>query len=96
MPKDKKTTEKKTQPRQYIAIAHAEDKALAEDCLRLLSDNEIDAEMEPGKKRTYTIKVAKGRFNEAYIIIHSHLTPEGFFDIHTETIPIKTDPNQAA
>ena len=89
MPKRKEDIQE-PQPSKYIAIAQAEDKALGEDCLRLLRDNEIAAEMELGKKRTYTIKVTQGRFNEAYILIHSHLTPEGFFDIHTETTQQKT------
>ncbi len=95
MPKEKKSSQK-TELQQYIVIAQAEDKALAEDCLRLLKDNEISAEMEQAKKRTYTIKVSPGRFNEAYIIIQSRLTPEGFFNIHTEQTQQKKDPNQAA
>jgi len=80
---------------KYISIAQARDVPLAEDCVRLLKDNEIEAKLEESKRNTYAVKVDEGRFNEAYIIIQSHLTPEGFFDIHSETMQIK-DPNQAA
>jgi hypothetical protein len=94
MPRRKKS-ESKEKTVQYVSIAQASDKPLAEDCAHLLKDNEIEAIVEELKRNTYIVKVDEGRFNEAYIIIQSHLTPEGFFDMHTETMQIK-DPTQAA
>lgn len=91
MPRHKKNTVHKN----YTSIAQAEDLPLAEDCVRLLKDNEIEAKIKQAKKQTYMIQVEEGRFHEAYIIIQSHLTAEGFFDIHKETMQIK-DPNHAA
>jgi hypothetical protein len=94
MPRRKKS-ESKEKTIQYISIAQASDKPLAEDCAHLLKDHEIEATIEELKRNTYIVKVDEGRFNEAYIIIQSHLTPEGFFDRHIETMQIK-DPNHAA
>jgi len=91
MPRHKKVIVHKN----YTFIAQADDLPLAEDCVRLLKDHEIEGKIEAAKKHTYMIKVEEGRFHEAYIIIQSHLTAEGFFDIHTETQQSK-DPNQAA
>lgn len=81
--------------KNYTSIAQAEDHALAEDCVRLLRDNQIEAKADEAKKNKILIKVEEGRFHEAYMLIQEHLTPEGFFDIYKETIQIK-DPNQAA
>lgn len=91
MPRQKKVIVQKN----YTSIAQAEDLLLAEDCIRLLKDNEIEGKIEEAKTHTYMVLVEEGRFHEAYIIIQSHLTSEGFFDIHTETQQIK-DPIQAA
>jgi predicted Co/Zn/Cd cation transporter (cation efflux family) len=91
MPRQKKNIVHKN----YTSIAQAEDLPLAEDCVRLLKDNEIEGKIEPAKKHTYMIKVEEGRFHEAYVIIQSHLTAEGFFDIHTVSQQTK-DPTQAA
>jgi hypothetical protein len=91
MPRQKKIDVKQ----QFTSIAQAEDRPLAEDCVRLLDDNNIIAKIEQPKTHTYVIKVDEGRFHEAYIIIQKHLTAEGFFDIHSETEQTK-DPNQAA
>ena len=91
MPRQKKISSKV----KFAAIAQAEDRPLAEDCVRLLKDNEIVARIEESKKNTFIIEVEEGRFHEAYIIIQIHLTPEGFFDIHKINQQTK-DPNQAA
>lgn len=87
---------KKIDPSQYISIAQVEDKALAQDCQRLLRDNEIDAKVVEAKKQTCIIKVQEGRFNEAYMIIHAHLSADGFFDIHKDTPQQTITPNHAA
>ncbi|MCF7956618.1 MAG: hypothetical protein K9M75_12515 [Phycisphaerae bacterium] len=91
MPRQKKVTVKKG----YVSIAQAEDLPLAEDCVTLLKENDIESKIEAAKKSTYIIQVEEGRFHEAYTIIQSHLTAEGYFDIHNETMQTK-DPNHAA
>ena len=91
MPRPRKNIEHKV----YMPIAQAEDIGLGEDCVRLLRDNEIEARAVEGKKGSFMVEVEEGRFHEAYILIQSHLTPEGFFDIHNEAMEIN-DPNQAA
>jgi len=91
MPRRKKVIVHK----KYISIAQAEDLGLAEDCIRLLSDHEIEAVTEEAKRNKFLIKVEENRFHEAYMLIQKHLTPEGFFDIYSESMQ-KKDPNQAA
>ena len=91
MPRPKKVIIKK----RYTSIAQAEDLPLAEDCVRLLKDNEIEAKVVEVKRNSFLVKVEEGRFHEAYVIIQSHLTAEGFFDIHKLAMELK-DPNQAA
>ena len=91
MPRPKKVVVKK----RYTSIAQAEDFPLAEDCVRLLKDNEIDAQVAEANGNSFMIKVEEGRFHEAYMLIQAHLTAEGFFDIYKETMELK-DPNQAA
>lgn len=91
MPRQKKVSIEK----DYVPIAQAEDLPLAEDCVKLLKGNDIESKIEAAKKSSYLIEVEDGRFHEAYTIIQSHLTAEGFFDIHAEPQQ-KKDPNQAA
>lgn len=72
----------------HIPIAKAEDHDLAEDCLNLLRDNAIEASIRttgsPGRE-IYTVRVEPERFNEAYILIESKITNDGFFDIYQES-----------
>jgi len=80
---------------KYTPIAQAADFLLAEDCVTLLRDSELEAKVVSTKKDTYTVQVDDKRFNEAYVIIQTHLTPDGFFDIYNESIQVN-DPNHAA
>ena len=91
----KKKTNLKTEVIEYTAIAQTDDLPLAQDCVRLLKDKEIPAVIEEIKRNTHTVKVLQTRFNEAYIIIESKISLEGYFDIYTDPQQQK-DPNQAA
>jgi hypothetical protein len=94
MPRQKLS--QKIEPSQYVAIAQADDISLAEDCQKLLKDNDIASKIEQTKKNVFKIKVRQGRFNEAYILIQSRLSPDGFFDIFKEQHQQRSDPNQDA
>jgi len=80
---------------RYTKIAKAEDILLAEDCVKLLDDNGIKAKITEPKDEAFFVEVQEARFNEAYMLIQSHITIKGFFDIYTEPQQTK-DPNQAA
>jgi len=100
MPRPGKKTRVDVDALELTAIAKAEDPGLARDCLRLLSDNEISARIKskegPKGPENITIEVDASRFNEAYMLIESKISLEGFFDIYTETAQTKEDPTKAA
>lgn len=100
MPRPRKKTHVEVETLELTAIAKAEDLGLAEDCLRLLKENDIPFQLDSREGRkgpeNITIKVAANRFNEAYMLIQSKISVEGFFDIYTDPQETKKDPNKAA
>ena len=79
----------------FIDIAQADDFSLAEDCVNLLKENNILSTIEETKRNLHTVKVDPKRYNEAYLIIESKITIDGYFDIYSENL-LQKDPNQAA